>query len=44
MGVGKGIFEKKKEEFEGERSRSRMKEEERGWKFWVNVGGIWGDL
>ena len=33
MRVGKGTFEKKKEEFKGERSRSRMKEEERDGNF-----------
>jgi len=44
MGVGKGIFEKTKKEFEGKRSRSRMEGEERGCNFWVNLGGIWEDL
>jgi len=40
MEVGKGIFENKEDEFEVERSRSRMKKEERRWRFWVNWGGI----
>jgi len=38
MEVGKGIFEKKDEEFEVEMSIFSMEEEERRWRFWINWG------
>ena len=44
MEVGKGIFEKKEEEFGVEGSRSRMEKEKRRWRFWVNLGWRLKDL
>ena len=44
MEAGKGIFEKKEKEFEGERSRSRMEEKERGWRCRMNLGRFMKEL
>ena len=37
MEVEKGIFEKKEEEYGVKKSKSRMEEKERRWRFWVNL-------